>query len=88
MFERYYSETSIYLPNSYWCYNPLSSEPLPSRLPASQNGYVTFGCLNSFSKVNEGVLRLWGLVMRAVERSRLILLVPEGSRKRCVAGVG
>lgn len=87
MFDRYYSEETIRLPHSFWCYDPLSVGPEVNRLPALENGYVTFGCLNNFCKVNEGVLRLWAGVMRAVERSRLILMAPEGATRTRVLGV-
>lgn len=84
MFDGYYSEESIRLPHSFWCYDPLSDVPDVNRLPALENGYVTFGCLNNFCKVNEGVLRLWAGVMRAVPNSRLMLLAPDGATRQRV----
>jgi predicted O-linked N-acetylglucosamine transferase (SPINDLY family) len=81
MFDRFYSEESIRLPRSFWCYDPLTSEPRVNALPALDNDYVTFGCLNSFGKVSEEVLRLWARVMRGVDRSRLIILAGEGSHR-------
>ena len=41
-------------------------------LPALANGFVTFGCLNNFCKVNEGMLELWAKVLGAVAGSRLL----------------
>jgi predicted O-linked N-acetylglucosamine transferase (SPINDLY family) len=84
MFDRYYSEESIRLPHCFWCYDPLTTEPGVSRLPALETGYVTFGCLSSFFKLNSEVLRLWSAVMNVVDRSRLILMAPEGSARRWV----
>jgi predicted O-linked N-acetylglucosamine transferase (SPINDLY family) len=46
------------------------------------NGFVTFGCLNHFAKVNAGVLALWARVLRAVEGSRLLMLASEGAHRR------
>jgi protein O-GlcNAc transferase len=74
-----YSERSIRLPDTFWCYDPLRAEPAVNALPCLETGFVTFGCLNNFCKVNEQVLRLWATVLRTVERSRLMMLCPKGS---------
>ena len=68
----------------FWCYDPLDRNPAVNALPAAGNGYVTFGCLNNFCKINPGVLRLWAGVLRAVDRSRLTILAAEGSHRRQV----
>jgi protein O-GlcNAc transferase len=73
-----YSEESVRLPETFWCYDPLGDQPPVNALPALENGFVTFGCLNNFSKVNDGCLALWARVMRAAPRSRLVLLAPPG----------
>ena len=79
--DRYYSEESIRLPDSFWCYDPPADAPPVATLPARQKGLVTFGCLNKLCKVNDGLLRLWSAVLGAVERSRLILMAPAGSSR-------
>ena len=48
-----------------------------------ENGCITFGCLNNFCKVNASVLKLWAQVLAAVDGSRLLLLAPGGSVRRC-----
>ena len=50
-------------------------------MPALANGYITFGCLNNFCKVNDGVCS-FGAVLRAVPQSRLSLLAQEGSHRQ------
>src|ERR1700728_35380 len=80
--DQFYSETSIRLPDSFWCYDPLNAEPGVSALPAQSVGHITFGCLNNFCKVNEQVLQLWAQVLKAVEGSRLMILCPEGSHRQ------
>ncbi len=73
-----YSEQSLWLPDSFWCYDPLTSLPAVNALPALRNGYVTFGSFNRFTKVNQQVLELWARLMAAVRGSRLVLYVPQG----------
>jgi len=72
------AEESIRLPESFWCYDPFGLELPINSLPAPTNGYVTFGSLNNFCKINPTVLRLWSRVLRSVDRSRLVILAPEG----------
>jgi predicted O-linked N-acetylglucosamine transferase (SPINDLY family) len=78
----HYSEESVRFFDSFWCYDPLDREPAVNPLPALANGFVTFGCLNHFGKVNRPVLRLWAEVMCAVAGSRLLLLAPEGPQRQ------
>jgi predicted O-linked N-acetylglucosamine transferase (SPINDLY family) len=73
-----YTEASLCLPDTFWCYDPRTAEPEPGDLPATERGYVTFGCLNAFIKVNPAVLELWSRVLGGVPRSRLVLLAPPG----------
>jgi predicted O-linked N-acetylglucosamine transferase (SPINDLY family) len=84
-FDTHYTEKSFRLQNSFWCYDPYGMAcedqevlPEPGELPASKNGFITFGCLNDFSKVNIGTLKRWGRLMQGVERSHLRLLAPRG----------
>ncbi len=78
--DEFYTEQSVRLPRSFWCYDALSTEAI-SPLPAERNGYVTFGCLNNFCKVNDGVLALWAGVLSLTAHSRLILLSPPGDHR-------
>jgi predicted O-linked N-acetylglucosamine transferase (SPINDLY family) len=78
----YYAEESVRLPDSFWCYDPLSGEPAVNSLPAAEKGYVAFGCLNNFCKVNPPVLKIWAAVLKAVDRSRLTILSAEGTHRR------
>lgn len=73
-----YTEKSLRLPHTFWCYDPLSKEPLVNELPALGSGYVSFGCLNNFMKVHRGVLELWATVLARVPNSRLVLRAPLG----------
>ncbi len=94
--EAHYSERTVRLPDTFWCYDPRGMEekletemPQPGPLPALAAGYVTFGCLNNFCKVNPPTLALWAAVMAALPSSRLILLAPTGPpRERILKGLG
>ncbi len=80
--EKYYCETSIRLPHSFWCYDPMTAEPAVQALPVEKSGVVTFGCLNNFCKVNAETLALWAKVLNSVKNSRLLLLTAEGSHRQ------
>ena len=87
MDESIYSEQTIRLPDSFWCYDPLDCREIPvNALPALETGVVTFGCLNNFCKINDGVLALWAQVLRQVENSRLLLLAAAGQPSAADAG--
>ena len=48
-------------------------------LPASSNGYITFGCFNNLTKINDDVVALWSRVLQAVPDSRLFLKAKQFS---------
>ncbi len=74
-----YSEETIRLSCSYWCYQPLGPAPEITPLPASTGAGVTFGCLNNLAKVSPRALELWMDILEAVPQSRLLLHAPDGS---------
>ncbi len=86
-----YAEQSIRLPHSFWCYDAdamgVAGVRDPGPPPAVASGFLTFGCLNNFCKVNDGVLAAWRRVLDAVPRSRLLLLAPPGSARERVRAV-
>ena len=81
---QYYSEESIRLPDSFWCYDPLENQTAVNALPAAAKGHISFGCLNNFCKVNPVVLEIWAEVLSAVDRSRLTIMAAEGMHRRRV----
>jgi predicted O-linked N-acetylglucosamine transferase (SPINDLY family) len=76
-----YVERTVRLPETYWCYQPAADAPLPNDLPALSTGQVTFGCLNSFTKVTARALAAWGRLLTALPQSRLILHACPGSHR-------
>jgi len=83
MDESIYSEQTIRLPDSFWCYDPLDGRDIPvNSLPALDRGVVTFGNLNNFNKFNPETFTLWSQVLRKVANSRLLLLATEGEHRQ------
>jgi protein O-GlcNAc transferase len=89
-----YSERSIRLGDTFWCYDALGMEPdrtangpqlpQPNELPALRNGFITFGCLNVICKINDSVLKSWGKIMNAVDRSRIRILAPNSDIRQAI----
>jgi len=80
--ESLYTEKTIRLPRTYWCYPEPENAPEVGPLPASSEGHITFGCFNNYSKVTHQTLELWARVLNAVPRSRLIIHSHEGSHRQ------
>ena len=86
MDESVYTEQTLRLPDSFWCYDPLDGREISvNSLPALDAGIITFGSLNAFCKINQEVLELWAQVLRQVEGSRLILLASPGNHRQRTA---
>ncbi|HEY4330835.1 MAG TPA: tetratricopeptide repeat protein [Phycisphaerae bacterium] len=76
----WYTEKSEYL-QSYWCYSAMDEAGEPGRPPAMSSNGITFGCLNNFCKVSEGVLETWAAILRVVPASRLVLHARSGGHQ-------
>jgi protein O-GlcNAc transferase len=77
-FDDHYTERTLRLPESFWCYDPLSDGPPVGELPALARGYVTLGCLNNPCKLTEVTLDLWCQVLHRLADARLLLMAPPG----------
>jgi protein O-GlcNAc transferase len=66
-------EKIYHLPNSYICMKPIEDAPIVMPLPALTNGFITFGCFNNLSKVNDDVINIWVNILDAVPQSKLFL---------------
>lgn len=71
--EAFHSEQLVRLPDTAWCFVPLSGSPPIGELPAGRHGDVTFGCFNNLAKVTDEMLQLWARILQRVPRSRLAL---------------
>lgn len=71
--EKTFCEKLVNVEGGRFCYNPVPWMPDVSDLPASSNGYVTFGSFNNTAKYNAQVFDLWAEVLRSIPGSRLVL---------------
>jgi predicted O-linked N-acetylglucosamine transferase (SPINDLY family) len=76
----FYSERSIRLPSTYWCYTP-PNEALQVA-PSRSEGAITFGCFNNFAKVSSSTLGAWRDILTRVPNSRLVMHSPQGQHRR------
>ncbi|EJL82731.1 putative O-linked N-acetylglucosamine transferase, SPINDLY family [Polaromonas sp. CF318] len=74
--ESHFTEEILRLPETRLCFTPPAHDVEIAPLPALRNGYVTFACFNTLSKVNDSVVALWARVLHAVPGSRLQLVAP------------
>jgi len=79
--ESCYTEKTVRLPVSYWCYQPSGSAPEIGPAPFRANGFITFGCLNNFSEVSTEAMKLWAQVLAASPRSRLVIHCPQSAHR-------
>jgi protein O-GlcNAc transferase len=82
--ESCYSEQTIRLPETYWCYQMSLATPEVGPLPAAESDHITFGCLNNFCKVSEPTLAAWAKLLRAIPNARLLLHAYEGTHRQRV----
>ncbi|MDD5177598.1 MAG: tetratricopeptide repeat protein [Sterolibacterium sp.] len=71
--EVYFTEKIWRLPETRLCFTPPDMDLDVSPLPALTNGYVTFGCFNNLTKMNDDVVAVWSRVLATVPNSRLFL---------------
>ena len=83
--DSHYTERSLRLADSFWCYDPLTNEPAVNALPALATSHVTFGCLSNPCKLTDRTLAMWSAVLREVPDARLLLMAPAGNAHRNLA---
>lgn len=71
--EEFYTEKLVRLPDDYICYMPPVYAPDVGSLPYENNTFITFGCFNNPSKVNNEILECWARILNRLPESRLFL---------------
>jgi len=79
--QEFYVEELVYLPGGLICYSPPGFAPPLGPLPALANGYVTFGVFNNGSKINPEIMSLWAEILKANDKSQLLLKSRAGDDK-------
>lgn len=74
MTEQFNTETLWRLPDIFCAYSPRENSPaVIDHPPFEDNGHVTFGCFNNFTKVTNPVLETWAKILQNVPDSLLLL---------------
>ena len=71
--ENHFIEKIYRLPEISQCFTPPDFDVEVNALPALKNNFITFGCINKLSKVNDGVILLWSKVLSSVKGSKIFL---------------
>lgn len=66
-----FTETVWRMRTTRLCFAPPDAAPPVAALPASQRGFVTFGCFQTTSKLNDAVLSAWARILHALPAARL-----------------
>jgi predicted O-linked N-acetylglucosamine transferase (SPINDLY family) len=82
MDESIYTEQTIRVPETYWCYAPGVTAIEIHPLPALAQKQITFGCLNNFSKISPPLLACWIKLLHAMPDAQLLLHAPPGSHRQ------
>ena len=88
--ERYHAERLIRLPDVFSCFAPSDTCPDVVAPPAKENGFITFGSFNNFSKITPQMLAIWCELMNNTPDSRIILkseLFRDDRMRERVAGI-
>ncbi len=70
----HYSEIPYRLERCFLSFQPLASWPEITPSPARDRGSVSFGSLNSPSRITPGTIELWARILRETEGSRLLMV--------------
>lgn len=68
-----FTETVWRLPETRLCFSAPNFDIAISKLPALENGFVTFGGFNNLSKLNADVVTVWSEILRKIPTGRLVL---------------
>lgn len=67
-------EKPLLMPECWTTFGGLPEVPITETLPVEENGYITFGTLNSPYKLSQGTIAAWARVMQQVPNSRMMIV--------------
>jgi protein O-GlcNAc transferase len=73
MTEGQFVERLLRLPGSFLCYTPYTNPPPVLDTPALANGFVTFGIIGNYFKMNPAMIALYAKAMYRVQGSRCLV---------------
>jgi predicted O-linked N-acetylglucosamine transferase (SPINDLY family) len=79
--EKFSTEPIFRLPETYWCFRPITDAPQITAPPAVAAGHITFGCLSKQEKSSPSAMRLWAAILNRVAGSQLLLTAPPGAHR-------
>jgi predicted O-linked N-acetylglucosamine transferase (SPINDLY family) len=79
--ESVYSEKTLRLPDTFWCFEPSPLMPEPVSPPALEAAHVTFGCLNNFWKISPATIEMWAELLRKTPDSGLLVHAHPGRHR-------
>ena len=82
--DSHYVEKIYRLPEISQCFTPPDFDVLVNKLPAIKNNFITFGCINKLTKVNDDVIKLWSKILLAIPKSKLFLKNKDLDHKKTV----
>ena len=74
--EKYFKEQLLYLPSQF-CYAQNSDASQPSSAPCLKNGYITFGTICRYSKINDEMLQIWKIILDRLPTAKLVMRAQE-----------
>ena len=77
----FHTERLFPLPDSQWCFRPISQRPVELESPFLRNGLLTFASLNNALKITPAIARAWGQVLARTPGSRLLVCDIKTARK-------
>ncbi len=84
--EKFYTESLLVQPQSFWCFDPIDYVEEPSPAPHLVNKFITFGCQGNIAKISDDMLSAWAEIIHKCPKSRLLIRAinfrDEGVRER------
>ena len=77
--ENHFVEKIWRLPEITQCFTAPNFNVEINPLPALKNKYITFGCINNLTKINDDVIYLWSKILSSIPKSHAVWTNKAGS---------